>query len=97
MASKAPTDWAGFISEKCHTAVSELPLGTHYEDLLDCVCGMMPTNVDLPPQWQAYALHCLKKLDVDISDECKGHETTSGPAGISQFCDGSCETRTDLL
>jgi hypothetical protein len=23
-------------------------------------------------------------------DECAGHESTSGPAGVSYFCDGSC-------
>jgi hypothetical protein len=30
------------VAEAVHTAVSELPSGTHIDDYADCVCGMIP-------------------------------------------------------
>jgi hypothetical protein len=29
------------VAEAVHTAVSELPAGTHPDDVADCVCGMI--------------------------------------------------------
>ncbi len=32
------------VASACHTAVAELPAGTHLVDLLDCVCGLVPMS-----------------------------------------------------
>lgn len=98
MPSNAPTIQER-ISEACHTAVSELGDNTHYEDLLDCIYGMMPVDVDLPQH--RFALYRLHQLGVDISEECQGHEgghdgEYNGPIGETGFCNGLCEARETL-
>lgn len=29
--------------------------------------------------------------DLDDEDYCEGHESLSGPMGVTQYCDGSCK------
>lgn len=100
MASNAPTIRER-VAEACHTAVSELGDRTPYEDLLDCVAGMMPVGEDLPAQWEKFALFRLHQLGVDISDECQGHEggpdgQYNGPIGELGYCNGLCEARRTM-
>lgn len=42
---KTTTTIQSQVYTACYTAVSELPAGTHPDDIADCVFGMLPTYV----------------------------------------------------
>ena len=93
---------AGRLKEACHVAVSELPSGTHVDDVVDCVFGQISEadcyGDNYPAQF-AYVLYWLHQYGVDISSECRGHEPDpedNGPMGISTYCNGLCEARRTL-
>lgn len=88
----------GIIRTACHTAVSELGEQTDSSDLMDCVVGQVPEDIYDEVNFEPFALYWLRQYGADISHWCQGHESQdfNGPIGVSEFCNGMCETRQHL-